>query len=125
MHFHLPRRIIPEAKRGGFGGREMTSKDLSNTFSHPRQPILHEFKPSEYMRARRPELFSDSITVEEEPLLGREVFEYHLDTLTSRKQEYEFEHFARRLAERELCPNLIPQTARLMQRHTPWPMPLP
>jgi len=61
------------------------------------------------MRARRPELFSDSRLIEE-PRLKREVFEYHLETLTSRKQEYEFEHFARRIAEKELCPNLIPQT---------------
>jgi len=61
------------------------------------------------MRARRPELFSDS-TIHKEPLLTREVFEYHLDTLTNRKQETEFEHFCRRLSEKELCPNLIPQT---------------
>jgi len=61
------------------------------------------------MRARRPELFSDTI-VAEEPRLIREVFEYYLETLTSRKQEYEFESFCRRLAEKELCPNLRPQT---------------
>lgn len=74
-----------------------------------RQPDFDNFQPSEYMRARRPELFSDSKIVEE-PRLQREVFEYHLNTLTSRKQEYEFEYFARRLAEKELCPNLLPQT---------------
>ncbi len=61
------------------------------------------------MRARRPELFSDS-EVHQEPQLTRAVFEYHLDTLTNRKQENEFEHFCRKLAEKELCPNLIPQT---------------
>lgn len=61
------------------------------------------------MRARRPELFSDS-KIYKEPLLPREVFGYHLDTLTSRKQENQFEHFCRKLAEKELCPNLIPQT---------------
>lgn len=68
-----------------------------------------DFRPSEFMRARRPELFSDTKIVGE-PQLTREVFEYHLDTLTSRKQEIEFEYFTRRLAEKELCPNLIPQT---------------
>ncbi len=68
-----------------------------------------EFLPSEFMRARHPDLFSDSRTVDE-PQLSRAVFEYHLDTLTSRKQEIEFEHFCRRLAEKEICPNLIPQT---------------
>jgi len=73
------------------------------------QPDFDKFRPSEYMRARRPELFSDSKIIEE-PLLSREVLEYQLDTLTSRKQEYEFEHFSRRLAEKELCPNLLPQT---------------
>lgn len=72
-------------------------------------PIPGEFRPSEFMRARRPELFSDS-KITGEPRLTREAFEYHLHTLTSRKQETEFEHFSRRLAERELCPNLLPQT---------------
>jgi hypothetical protein len=61
------------------------------------------------MRARRPELFSDSKTVRE-PHLTREIFEYHLETLTNRKEETVFEYFARRLAEKELCPNLLPQT---------------
>lgn len=68
-----------------------------------------KFSPSEFMRARRPELFSDS-KVLVKPSLSREVFEYHLDSLTSRKQENEFEYFCRRLAEKELCPNLLPQT---------------
>lgn len=80
-----------------------SSKELSE------QLTKHEFRPSEYMRARRPELFSDS-TAESQSLLGRELFEYHLETLTSRKEETKFEHFARRLCEREICPNLLPQT---------------
>jgi hypothetical protein len=33
-----------------------------------------------------------------------------LETLTRRKQEIEFEHFCRRLSEKEICPNLLPQT---------------
>ena len=61
------------------------------------------------MRARRPELFSDSKIVGESHLT-REVFEYRLETLTNRKEETIFEHFARRLAEKEICPNLLPQT---------------
>src|SRR5688572_28990136 len=65
--------------------------------------------PSEFMRARHPDLFSDS-SVTSLPTLPREVFEYHLETLTRRKQEAEFEHFARRLAEKEICPNLLPQS---------------
>lgn len=61
------------------------------------------------MRARHPELFSDSC-VTSLPTLTKEVFEYHLELLTSRKEETVFEHFCRRLAEKELCPNLSPQT---------------
>ena len=38
------------------------------------------------------------------------MLEYHLDTLTNRSQEVQFEHFARHIAEREICPNLLPQT---------------
>ena len=68
-----------------------------------------EYRPSDFMRARRPELFSDS-RIFREIHLPRETFEYHLNTLTSRKQEIEFEYFCRRLAEKELCPNLLPQT---------------
>ncbi len=72
-------------------------------------PDANEFNPSAFMRARRPELFSDTVT-RSEALLSREVFEYHLETLTKRKQETEFEHFSRKLAEKEICPNLDPQT---------------
>jgi hypothetical protein len=67
------------------------------------------FRPSEFMRSRRPELYSDSRETVR-PHLTPEVFEYHLDTLTNRKQETQFEYFGRRLAEKEICPNLIPQT---------------
>ncbi len=61
------------------------------------------------MKGRRPHLFSDT-QVDSQPTIAREVFDHHLDTLTSRKQEIEFEYFARRLAERTICPNLRPQT---------------
>ncbi|MBU1935025.1 hypothetical protein KKF04_03125, partial [Patescibacteria group bacterium] len=67
------------------------------------------FSPSEFMRYRHPDLFSDSI-INQSISLSSVVFEYFLDTLTSRKQELEFEHFCRKLAEKEICPNLIPQT---------------
>lgn len=84
------------------GNSEATDKENQNL------PAQYE-NPSEFMRARRPELFSDSEIIRE-ALITREMFEYHLDTLTSRKQEIQFEHFCRQLAERELCPNLRPQT---------------
>jgi hypothetical protein len=66
-------------------------------------------RPSQLMRERHPDLFSDT-QVESRPRLSRQVFEYHLETLTSRKQEYEFEDFCKRLAEKEICPNLRVQT---------------
>ena len=65
--------------------------------------------PRELMRARHPDLFSDT-RIDDVFRLSKNVFEYHLDTLTSRKQEYEFEHFCRKLAEKEICPNLRVQT---------------
>ena len=95
------------------GVRVMTSRpDSDQRPRHNQQDKGLEgrrFTPSQFMRARRPEKFSDSDVIHE-PHLTREVFEYHLDTLTNRKQETEFEHFCRRLAEKELCPNLRPQT---------------
>ena len=73
------------------------------------KPTSDGFRPSDFMRARRPELFSDSLA-SRAPKLQPAVFEYHLNSLTSRKQEADFEYFARRLAERYICPNLLPQT---------------
>lgn len=65
--------------------------------------------PREMMREKRPYLFSDS-DIDYSVALPKAHFEYHLDTLTARKQEYEFEDFCRKLAEKELCPNLTIQT---------------
>ncbi|MGO8715725.1 MAG: hypothetical protein ACLQSX_07630 [Smithella sp.] len=73
------------------------------------KPTVKTYKPSDYLRSRRPERYSDSI-VTEEPQITKDILEYHLETLTNRSQENEFEHFARRLAEKELCPNLLPHT---------------
>lgn len=87
----------------------MSIKGSKSTLEQIAERAPQDLLPSEFMRARRPELFSDSAVVGE-LRLPREVFEYHLDTLTKRKQETEFEHFARRLAEKEICPNLLPQT---------------
>jgi hypothetical protein len=67
------------------------------------------FSPREFLKARRPERFSDS-KPQERPLLDRSILEYHLGSITSRSQEADFARFAHRLAEREICPNLLPQT---------------
>ena len=87
----------------------MGNRRSRSTLEQVKEPEPRDLRPSEFMRARRPELFSDSKVIGE-PRLTREVFEYHLETLTNRKQETEFEHFCRLLAEKELCPNLLPQT---------------
>ncbi len=68
-----------------------------------------EFKPSQYMRWRRPELYSDSITTIEHTIT-REVLSHHLETLTNQKDENIFEKFAHRLAKKFISPNLRPQT---------------
>ena len=87
----------------------MNQQKSKNNNATLRDVTKEGVSPSEFMRARHPDLFSDSKTIST-PQLPREVFEYHLDTLTRRKQEIEFEHFARKIAEKEICPNLIPQT---------------
>jgi hypothetical protein len=66
-------------------------------------------RPAELMRQWHPELFPDSSIVEVDSL-PKGFLDYHLDTLTNRKQEQQFEDFARRLVELEVCPNIKPQT---------------
>ena len=66
-------------------------------------------RPNELMRARHPDYFSDT-RVDDVIRFPRAMFEYQLDTLTNRKQEYQFEHFCRKLAEKRICPNLRVQT---------------
>ncbi len=98
--------------RGGAPGNCPTSRtgyDSSHMTREKEQPDSRRFRPSEFMRSRRPYLFSDT-EVADQAQLDRPTFEYHLETLTNRKQELDFEHFARKLAEKELCPNLLPQT---------------
>jgi hypothetical protein len=65
--------------------------------------------PKEFLKTRRPHLFSDSEQIVE-TALPRKLFEYHLESITSRKEEVEFENFCRRIVQREICPNLRPQT---------------
>lgn len=52
---------------------------------------------------------SDS-TVTDAHVLNSSEFSHFLDTLTERNQHKDFENFARKLCEREVCPNLRPQT---------------
>lgn len=65
--------------------------------------------PSEFMRWRRPECYSDSeasIAYELDPKL----LEYTLDSITSRNEHHDFELFCRHLCQRAICPNLRPAT---------------
>ena len=61
------------------------------------------------MRAHRPEFYSDSV-MEREPVVDVTFLHFTLAQVTERKEEVAFEHFCRRLAEKEICPKLIPQT---------------
>jgi hypothetical protein len=67
------------------------------------------FSPKAFLKTRRPERFSDTV-IKEVTELDRSLLEFHLSSLTSRSQETDFERFARQLCEREICPNLLPQT---------------
>jgi hypothetical protein len=89
---------------------ERAKKIAAETFgSENDKPNAQGFRPSDYMRARRPALFSDS-KIYRQPQLSPPVFEHLLKTITSRKQEVDFEYFCRRLAQKEICPRLLPQT---------------
>ncbi len=81
--------------------KEHSQKDNSDRLS--------TVKPSDFMRARHPELFPDTEEASQSEL-SQDLLEYHLDSLTSRKQELLFEDFCRRLSERTICPNIVPQT---------------
>ena len=65
--------------------------------------------PSEFYRMRRPEYFSDSV-VDYDVVLTREILAYELDKITSNQKHDLFEGFCRRIAEKVIAPNLIPQT---------------
>jgi len=71
--------------------------------------MTKRYSPKEFLKQRHPESFSDS-EVSETSILDRSMFEYFLDTLTSRSEEVRFEHFARELSKREICPNILPHT---------------
>src|SRR5690554_3508652 len=65
--------------------------------------------PSEFYRMRRPEYFSDS-EVTYDVVLTREVLAYELEKISTNQKQDLFEGFCRRIAEKVIAPNLIPQT---------------
>lgn len=64
--------------------------------------------PSEFYKMNRPEYFSDSELVDE-IILTREQFAFELNQITTNQKHDEFENFCRKLAEKTIAPNLIPQ----------------
>ncbi|WP_027441676.1 hypothetical protein [Ponticaulis koreensis] len=68
-----------------------------------------KISPSELMRSRRPENYSDSEFTSAYSL-EKAAFSFYLNTITDRNEHKVFEEFCRALAQREICPNLRPQT---------------
>ena len=69
----------------------------------------HKIKtPSEFYRMRRPYNFSDSKIVREVEL-PKEVLAFELEKITTNQKENDFETLCRKLAEKLIAPNLIPQ----------------
>lgn len=66
-------------------------------------------RQKEFFRKIHPEQFSDTKIVKVGHL-DRNFFSYFLETLTNEGREKEFEEFCRKIAEVEICPNLLPQT---------------
>jgi hypothetical protein len=83
----------------------MASKSLTELVALGTEALV----PSSFYRSQHPDLFSDS-KEERTTSLPQDLFAFHLDQLTTTKREREFEDFARRLCEREICPNLLTQT---------------
>ena len=80
-----------------------------NSVSDDKTERAHPIIPSKFMRSRRPEQFSDTLE-RGGPTLDKSQFDYHLETITNRSEEKLIENFGRKLAQKEICPNLIPQT---------------
>lgn len=95
--------------RDGVHLRPLRSRSVPMSTNKKAERTLAVPSPREFMKSRRPERFSDSRQVNERHL-DRSQLEYHLDTITSRNEETRFADFARRIAERAICPNLLPQT---------------
>lgn len=64
--------------------------------------------PSEFYKQRRPEFFSDSEIVTQ-VALPREYLSFELNKISTNQKQDEFETLCRRLAEKFISPNLIPQ----------------
>ncbi len=63
----------------------------------------------DFYKKIHPDLFSDSKVVKKGKL-SKDFFSYFLESLTSQSKEKEFEDFCRKIIEKTICPNLLPQT---------------
>ncbi|MGN6299436.1 MAG: hypothetical protein ACTHM7_21770 [Ginsengibacter sp.] len=64
--------------------------------------------PSQFYRRRRPEYFSDSKIVAK-AILPREQLDYEISQISTTQKQDSFENLCRKLAEKLITPNLIPQ----------------
>ncbi|MCR6637528.1 MAG: hypothetical protein NVV82_00610 [Sporocytophaga sp.] len=69
---------------------------------------LNQFSQSEFYRSKRPEFFSDS-QMSYEVTLPREHLSYELNQISVNQKQDQFESLCRKLAEKFIAPNLIPQ----------------
>lgn len=66
-------------------------------------------KPSQFYKEIRPEYFSDSEIIDEFLLPNKEVLKYELSQISTNQKQDNFETLCRRMAEKFITPNLIPQ----------------
>lgn len=66
-------------------------------------------RQTEAFKKMHPEQFSDSKIIQKGKL-DRDFLDFYFETLTSKSLDKAFEDFCRRIAETEICPNLLPQT---------------
>lgn len=66
-------------------------------------------RKNEFYKKIHPDQFSDSVVIKKGHL-DRDMLDYFLDSITSKNLEKTFEEFCRKIAEAEICPNLLPQT---------------
>jgi hypothetical protein len=65
--------------------------------------------PREFMKGRRPQLFSDTPTTGR-PRLSRDMLEFRLEHLTTRDEHFQFENLCKKLVLKKLCYNIKPST---------------
>jgi hypothetical protein len=79
-----------------------------NTKSEEMKKEAYFISPSEFYRQRHPEFFSDSEDITD-IILPKEVLAYEIEKISANQKQDLFETLCRRLAEKFICPNLIPQ----------------